>query len=185
MTTNNSVNTGLSGTTGSGNFVGSTSATLVTPTLGAATATSVTFSPTTGGNVGTTTNDNASAGVVGEFVSSTIALASAVALSNGAAANVTSISLTAGDWDVTGNVFFNVSTSATLNTCWVSTTSATLPDASLRNTVGASTVGPTGLGTPFLRLSLSGTTTVFLSALSNFGTGTNSGCGGIFARRRR
>jgi hypothetical protein len=41
MTTNNAVNVGLSGSTGSGNFVGATSPTLVTPTIGVATATSV------------------------------------------------------------------------------------------------------------------------------------------------
>src|SRR5260221_9606579 len=41
MATNNSVNNGLSGATGTGNFVGSTSATLVTPALGVAAATSI------------------------------------------------------------------------------------------------------------------------------------------------
>lgn len=40
MTTNNAVNTGLSGTTGSGNFVGANSPTLITPVLGVATGTS-------------------------------------------------------------------------------------------------------------------------------------------------
>lgn len=43
MTTNNTVNTSLSGQTGTGTFVGSTSPVLVTPTLGAATATSINF----------------------------------------------------------------------------------------------------------------------------------------------
>ena len=41
MATQNAVNVGLSGSTGSGSFVGSISATLVTPTLGVATATSI------------------------------------------------------------------------------------------------------------------------------------------------
>ncbi len=40
MATNNSVNSPLSGTTGTGNFVGSTSPTLVTPSIGVATGTS-------------------------------------------------------------------------------------------------------------------------------------------------
>lgn len=43
MATNNAVNNGLSGATGSGSFVGSTSPTLVTPTLGVASATSIDF----------------------------------------------------------------------------------------------------------------------------------------------
>lgn len=64
--------TGLSaaGTTGTTttNLVFSSSPMLTTPTLGAATATSITFSPTTDGIVGTTTNDGAAAGYVGEYV---------------------------------------------------------------------------------------------------------------------
>lgn len=43
MTTINAVNNILSGVTGSGTFVGATSPTLVTPTLGVATATSINF----------------------------------------------------------------------------------------------------------------------------------------------
>lgn len=41
MATNNAVNVGLSGSTGSGTFVGATSPTLVTPILGVASATSI------------------------------------------------------------------------------------------------------------------------------------------------
>lgn len=47
MTTQNAVNTSLSGQTGTGAFVGATSPTLVTPTLGAATATSINFGGST------------------------------------------------------------------------------------------------------------------------------------------
>lgn len=47
MATNNAVNTTLSGQTGTANFVGSTSPTLVTPTLGAALATSINFGGST------------------------------------------------------------------------------------------------------------------------------------------
>src|SRR6185312_7050733 len=48
----------ISANTGTGSNVLATSPTLVTPTLGAATATTVAFSPTTGGIIGTATNDN-------------------------------------------------------------------------------------------------------------------------------
>lgn len=47
MATNNQINIGLSGTTGTGSFVGSTSPSLTTPTLGAATATSINFGGST------------------------------------------------------------------------------------------------------------------------------------------
>lgn len=43
----NAVGNGLSGTTGTGNFVGATSPTLVTPVLGVASATSINFGQTT------------------------------------------------------------------------------------------------------------------------------------------
>lgn len=47
MTTKNAVGNSLTGSTGSGSFVGATSPTLVTPVLGAATATSINFGQTT------------------------------------------------------------------------------------------------------------------------------------------
>lgn len=53
MTTINNTGNGLSGSTGSGSHVGSTSPTLVTPVLGVATATSLTFG---GGVLSTYTN---------------------------------------------------------------------------------------------------------------------------------
>lgn len=188
MGTNNALNNGLSSATGTGSFVGSTSATLVTPTLGAATATSLVFSPTTGGVVGTTTNDNAGSGKVGEFISSVIPVGSAVSLTDATAADVTSISLTAGDWDVYGNVFFTASGNTLKNClCWISSTSATIPNVSLINEInfGASTGGNNGLQSPYLRFSLSGTTTVYLSSRSGFDSGTMTACGGIYARRAR
>src|ERR1700744_413847 len=53
---------------------------------------------------GTATNDNASAGNVGEYVVSNNTTAQSLA--SGTPLNVTSISLTPGDWDVTGSCQF-------------------------------------------------------------------------------
>jgi hypothetical protein len=47
MTTINPIGNGLSGTTGTGNFVGANTPTLITPVLGAATATSINFGGST------------------------------------------------------------------------------------------------------------------------------------------
>lgn len=156
-------------------------------TLPAFTTSAITFSPTTGGIVGTTTNDNAAAGKVGEFVSSTIGAASGTNLTNNTAGDVTSISLTAGDWDVWGNVGFIPSgTFLTAGLAWISSTSATLPDQSLYNAVYPGAVTPfQGVQCPYKRFSLSGTTTIYLSALPSFSAGTCKGAGGIFARRAR
>lgn len=160
---------------------------------GALTASSLTFSPTTGGIVGTTTNDNVTAGDVGEFVSSIIASGTPVSLTNATGANVTSISLTAGDWDVWGNVAFDGqnTTTVSLQAGWVSTTSATLPDLSLAaavNYVVGTTVyavSDVGFCAPQRRFSLSGTTTIYLSVYSLFAIGTSNAYGAIYARRRR
>lgn len=142
---------------------------------------------------GTNTNDDAATGNVGEFVESSIASGSAVSLSTGTTADVTSISLTAGDWDVWGNVALlaNSSTVTTIVQAAINTVSATLPTlpsqgahAFWRGSVTGVTspwVGPTGSR----RVSLSATTTVYLIANATFTTSTNAAYGYIGARRRR
>ncbi len=149
---------------------------------------SVTFSPTTKGIVGTPTNNAAAAGYVGEFISSNIPSASATTLSSATPKNVTSISLTAGDWDVWGNVVYANSGTASLFQHAINTTSATLPDDSLCTRTFSATFSFTGAygdPSPYQRMSLSGTTTVYLVALANFNTGAVTACGGIYARRAR
>jgi hypothetical protein len=130
----------------------------------------------------------ASAGAVGEVISSVIGSASAVSLTNNTAANVTSISLTAGDWDVYGNVgLVAASAGASLLLAWISTTSASAPNQSLYNSLaGAATtiVAGAGLSAPFYQVNVNTTTTVYLSTFATFG-GTGTVCGGLFARRRR
>ena len=187
MTTNNAVDNGLTGATGSGNFAGSTSPTFVTPVLGAATATSVAFSPTTGGIVGTATNDNASAGKVGEFVSSQVVFASRVNVTaQNTPQDVTSISLTAGDWDIHGGINFlaNASTS-TSYISWCSATSATLPDLSLVSQTSVTGIGNCSLTTQVLRVSLASPGTAYLTAYATFSAGNPQVSGFISARRVR
>jgi len=78
--------------------------------------------------IGTTTNDNAAAGQVGEYVSSTITGGASVALTPGVATNITSISLTAGDWDVSIMGYFTGTPTTIFNNAYVAatTSSATL-----------------------------------------------------------
>lgn len=189
MTTNNDVNVGLSGSTGSGNFAGSTSPVFVTPTLGAATATTIAFSPTTGGIIGTTAADNASAGDGGEFISSQITPGSPVSISNNTPKNLTSIVLTAGDWDVYANVTFlqAATTTATIIIAGINTTSATLPDSSLYSilhlTFGTATTQ--GIVAPYQRINVNTNTTTYIVAQCTFAVSTMTICGGIYARRAR
>lgn len=137
--------------------------------------------------VGTATNDNAATGDIGEFVSSEVASGSAVSLTTATAADVTSISLTAGDWDVRGHITINASVTFTVANGWTSTTSATSPSSPNNGSyvgnqaTGALLSSPTGVQ----RLSINSTTTVFLSALAFFSSGTCVAWGGIYARRVR
>lgn len=59
----------------------------------------ITFSPTTAGIIGTTTNDAAPTGTVGEYVESVVSGVNLPA--SGVTGDATSISLTAGDWELT------------------------------------------------------------------------------------
>jgi len=173
--------------TGTGAPVLATSPTLITPTLGASTATSLAFSPTTGGIIGTTAADSASSGTVGQIISSSIASGSSVSFTTATAKDVTSISLTAGDWDVYGNVTSTVSVSFTQIIGWISTSSATTPDSSLYTGLAAGSALSENIQfcVPFVRINVSSTTIVYLSAKCTFTAGTITCCGTLFARRAR
>lgn len=141
---------------------------------------------------GTATNNNATAGNIGEFVSSTVLQASAVSVSSGTPVNITSISLTAGDWDVWISGYFVPAASTTVATLTssVSQTANTANNAapnfgafSGNNVViGGNLVG---VNVNPVRLSLATTTTVYFVANAVFGTSTCTAFGGIYARRRR
>lgn len=141
---------------------------------------------------GTATNDSATAGNVGEYISSNVLVGSAVSLTTNTAANVTSISLTAGDWDVWGTVALSLGASTTMSFIagWISTTSASFPtvpnngamvESSLTFSAGQPQAVPVGR----TRISLSATTTVYLSTFVTFLTSTNAAFGFIGARRVR
>ena len=152
-------------------------------------STTSTITPsTTSGIVGTTLADNAQAGSVGEVISATF---SAVAITTATLTNLTSISLTAGDWDVEAFTSYV----ATGTTTWtqslvgVSTTSVTLPAAGqyAQWTLTYSSVGGPAvpLVAPATRINISTTTTVYLVGENIFSAGTIAATGFIRARRRR
>lgn len=175
--------------TGTGAPVLATSPTLITPTLGVALATSIQFSPSTGGIVGTQTNDNAGAGYVGQYVSASVVFASGVSLTNNTAANVTSLSLpSAGDWDVTGDVAYNTNLASTAWAHCITSTSATLLDTAFCSYAQITAVGngnAIGSGIRTTRFSVAGATTVYLVAYCSFSSGTCTASGFISARRVR
>src|SRR5438132_1360022 len=141
---------------------------------------------------GTSTNDNATAGNPGEYVTATLATGSSITLTTNTAANVTSISLTAGDWDVTGAVdfIFGATTSYTNLVGSISTTSATIgAQDSLFDFETPAAVPTAGadctFAVPTVRVSIASTTTVYLVAKGTFTVSSLKSYGTIRARRIR
>jgi len=143
-------------------------------------------------NTGVTDGSNAGAGQVGEYISATVLIGAEVSLTTTVAADVTSISLTAGDWEVSGNVVTDAAgtTVTTKVETWINTVSATIPTLpagggyskfSTPATAGIATgvcVGP-------VRISVSSTTVVYLTTQAQFATSTLKAYGFIGARRVR
>lgn len=135
---------------------------------------------------GSQTNDAAAAGFVGEYVSNS---ATGVSLTSGAITNISSISLTAGDWDVQGEVDFVPAgtTVMTLQFASVNTSATTNGPMGQRTSINGSQTAGAGsnLTTPTWRVSLAATTTIYVNALGNFTTSTATANGFIRARRIR
>lgn len=138
--------------------------------------------------LGTVAADNAPAGTYGEYVESVIAPGSAVSLTDATAANITSISLTAGDWDVEGNVnLLGTGATFTAGASGINTTTATLPTTGKANFVDGDLTGnfTEGMSLSRVRVNVSATTTVYLVGRATFSAGTVTGYGTINARRVR
>lgn len=138
--------------------------------------------------IGVTNGSSAAAGSVGEFLSSIVAAGSAVSLVNNVATNITSITLTPGDWDVWGNVTVNSTLGINDSFAWNSSISASRPDASLYAAFlafGLANFQGASLNVPMFKYSVTVNTTVYLSAMALYTAGAATGCGCIFARRIR
>jgi hypothetical protein len=164
--------------TGTGNMVLGTSPAITTPNI-----------------VGTTTANNAAAGSVGEYIESNIPSGTPVAAgATGISKNLTSITLSAGDWDVTGVIAwvpantttltgYSASISLTTNTADVTfgrISQVTLPSAvtGVGNTTSTNVVMTS-------RFNVSSSTTVFLVGTAVYGVSTVNMYGNLRARRVR
>jgi len=145
---------------------------------------------------GTVTNDNAASGFVGEYVHATLAQGSAINMAQGTTYNVTSISLTAGDWDVDGTAVFAITNDPIGNVeASISTVSGTINLGSFGTAIVCSLSNGASQGlfynqqlpTGRVRLSLGSATTVYLCAVASLFV-AGAACavyGGIQARRAR
>lgn len=147
--------------------------------------------PAAGANVqGTNTNDSASAGFVGELISATVNSPGS-SVSSGVSANITSISLTAGDWDVDGQCVTVPTATTTVGQLMCSLNTVT---STSNTTAGYFSIFTGFATTPNLslsqqvmptRFSLGTTTSIFLVANNGFGTSTETVYGVVRGRRVR
>jgi hypothetical protein len=161
-----------------------------TPSTGSFTtlAASGNFTPSqTAGIVGTTTNNNANAGSVGEFQNSSFSAVNITTTST--LQNLTTLSLTAGDWDVQGfaSLISGSGATQTFQVAGISTTSITLPASGnyWQTNITVSATGAQGCAAPIQRISIASTTTVYLVAEAGFSGGSVSASGFLRARRIR
>lgn len=139
---------------------------------------------------GTNTNSTPAAGYVGEPVSSSVTSASAVSATGSTNYfDVTSISLTAGNWVVDAVLSFALN-GATVTGVYGGIGTATgnnqagLVDGDTAASPAVPTAAnPAGVGICGVRKSLSGTTTIYLKAWSQYSAGTPKAYGRISARR--
>lgn len=170
MATINQLNSGLSGSTGTGLFVGSSSPSITTANL-----------------IGTSTNNNAAAGSLGEFVTANSG-AAANFTTTGTYQNMTSIALTAGDWDVwyTTYMYQNSTASATFFSGGLSTTSITPPSTGALGSFFKGFLVANDISTMSgsMRVSLSGSGNAYLVGAANWSTGSAPQFQGAIAARR-
>lgn len=147
-----------------------------------------------GVGVGTTTNDNAAAGNIGEEFNSTVSTYTNYS-TTATYQNIASITLTAGDWDL--SAFFTYSTNSATITAGadaifvISTTTASAAGATEGKNIAyiaqASLLGTSHFSdaiSPY-RVSISSTTTYYLNTQATFTLGNPQYVGGLRARRIR
>jgi hypothetical protein len=129
-----------------------------------------------------------SSGYVGEILSNST---SNTGLTNNTPANATSLSLTAGDWDVWGTITYIPGGATTISNiqAGITTSSATIPGIGVNSSlIYYSWTFTPGLNQVFgitpCQIVISSTTTVYLTCQATFGVSTLAVNGFLMARRR-
>jgi hypothetical protein len=146
--------------------------------------------------IGVTDGSTAAAGNVGEYLSSLKTVSAGVAISTSVATQITSLTLTAGDWDLWGEVAFDNPVGAgafTYAEAAIWTTTAAFPTTSqfpadaadyVQAELPAANTNGTTLQLGPVRVSITTNTTYFLNAESVY-TNTSQKVGGALRARRR
>lgn len=145
------------------------------------------------GVTGTTAGGDAASGILGEFQTASLAFGSRVTLTTGNSFTVISVTLPAGDWEVSGTVQYETDTTTTVTAlaACISAVTNTFDGASgVYNEsffASGSVLGANApvLSTPVVRKNSSGSVTYYLQARGSFGTSFLKAWGLIRARRIR
>lgn len=136
---------------------------------------------------GVTAATAAIAGNIGEYVSSEVLVGSAVVATSGVSFNVTTASLSGGEWIIDGIVWTNVSggnnQSVGAAISLVSATLPTRPGKGAYSQWAGNVSTQIGQYTGRFKASFATTTTVYLVAVLTWDTGTNAGYGYLQATR--
>lgn len=121
------------------------------------------------------------------YATSAVASGSPVSLTNATGANITSISLGAGTWDVQGNVNFSASTATVTGTSGgITSTTGTVPTDGTEVYSGVQVTllsENDSVTIPSKRFTLGGTTTIYLVGKCTFSAGSVSAFGSITAKQ--
>jgi hypothetical protein len=130
---------------------------------------------------GVTDNSNAAAGQIGEYVTIT---GSAQALTTNTAANTGLLTLQPGDWDVWGFVAFSVAGAPSVLAATINTAIAL---GTAYNSISASSGIFTSqqMSAVPQRISINAATPIYMVGYATFASGTITGQGTLYARRRR
>lgn len=146
----------------------------------------------TAGIVGTTTNNAANAGSIGEVIAASVPSTSAISLATGTAANVTGVSLTAGDWRCTGVTAFHpaATTSVTNYSNGLSGASASFGALGTyaSHSTAAQVLGAAPdeiIALPVTQVLIASTTTIYMIAESTFTVSTMAAYGSMLCTRTR
>lgn len=136
----------------------------------------------------TATNDSAGAGKLGEFIESSV---SAVAIANSTTTRTTTISLTAGDWDVWASLNLAPAGSTAVNNVAsvIGLTDAVLSAVSAGASFNPQPISFTGGGPSWpvgkARVSVAGPTSIYLNSFVGYSVSTLTHGGYLAARRVR
>lgn len=138
---------------------------------------------------GLTNGSSAAPGIVGEYFFASVASGSAVNLTTVVTANLTSFTLSPGDWDVWGGIGISCSGTTIQVVGSIAATPTGLGNIGLGNSIflWSGSASSVGFQTPLSmsRQNITTATTFYLNAQTNFSTGTSTAYGFMAARRVR